>query len=407
MRIRDALFVALFALAVQASRAAVKVSASSWQVGSNPSLAIDGDRFGTNSIWRGAPGDTWKWQIDFGTNLVKVGSILQIQGDQDFVFNNAPKDYKWLGSLDGTNWTVLIGVTNEHRLFRMLRFPETTELRFARLEIYDAVGNYAAIREIQFFPKTNARTHFPEWIVVVNATDNSKLPGEGKEFIPLARGVRDTYLPAQQIWLDNFNDDFLKIEPRPLCAFISGSFKDWCEVRREDFRGMAEVLEHGNIPIWASCGGAQALAIIADAGVDHEWDCPHCRDPKNPKTPIYTHIGHTESKKCGDYSGCIFERGPHRVAVVKDDPAFSDLGSEFQVMESHCGQIAYMPRGWEWLVGPGAGTLTKHQAFRRIDRPIYAAQFHIEMSGLPETSNQIMKNFLAIAREWGGYRAEP
>jgi hypothetical protein len=408
MRARVALCLAVLAFFTQASAAAIKVSASSWQVGSNPGAALDGDCFSTNSIWRGAPANTWVWQVDFGTNgLTKIGSILQIQGDQDFVFSNAPRTYRWLCSADGANWTALEGasITNEHRLFRMLRLRDAVQTRFARLEILEAAGSYAALREVQFFPETNAITRFPEWIVVVNATHDPKLPGEGKEFIPLARGVHPDYLPAQQIWLDTFNDNFLGVEPRPLCAFISGSFKDWCEVQREDFRGMSEVLAGGKIPIWASCGGAQALAIIADSGVDHEWDCPHCRDPKNPKTPIYTHIGHTESKKCGDYSGCIFERGPHRVGIIKDDPVFAELGSEFQVMESHCGQIAYMPPGWEWLIGPGAGTLTKHQAFRRIDCPIYAAQFHIEMSGTPETSNRIMKNFLAIAREWGGYRA--
>jgi hypothetical protein len=274
-----------------------------------------------------------------------------------------------------------------------------------RMEIAEAMGDYPALREIAFFDATNSVVAFPEWTVVVNSTDDPKLPGEGKEFIPLARRAEGHFVPAQQIWLDRFNDEFLQIEPRPLCAFISGSFKDWCEVRREDFRGMSEVLEHDRIPIWASCGGAQALAIIAENGVDREWDCPHCRDPKNPKTPIYTHIGHTQMKKCGDYSGCIFERGPHAVEVVKKDAAFTGLSDGFQVMESHCGQIAYMPKGWEWLVGPGPGTLTKHQAFRRIDMPIYAAQFHIEMSGVPETSNQIMKNFLAIARAWGGCHA--
>ena len=38
------------------------------------------------------------------------------------------------------------------------------------------------------------------------------------------------------------------------------------------------------------------------------------------------------------------------------------------------------------------------------DRPIYAAQFHIEMEGTPEASRQIMSNFLAVARAWGGYK---
>src|SRR6185436_1833572 len=99
MDFRAALCVALVAVSVAANKAAIKVSASSWQVGSNPSAAMDGNRFGTNSIWRGAPANTWMWQVDFGTNgPATIGSILQIHGDRDFVFENAPKDYRWLGS---------------------------------------------------------------------------------------------------------------------------------------------------------------------------------------------------------------------------------------------------------------------------------------------------------------------
>jgi hypothetical protein len=410
MQIRAALFVALLGFWIPSSVSAIKVTASSAQAGFESAAAFDGERFDPKSSWHGAPGASWTWQIDFGEGATNtIGSVLLIQGDQDFVFQNAAKNYRWLGSQDGIAWRPIRGgaVTNEQRLFRVLRFDEAAQVRFARLEILKAAGNYPTLREVIFFPRTNSAVDFPEWVVVVNATDNPKLPGEGSEFIPLARRVTADFVPAQQIWLDRFNDDFLKIEPRPLCAFISGSFKDWCEVRREDFRGMAEVLHDGRIPIWASCGGAQALAIVAENGVDHEWDCPHCRDLKNPKTPIYTHIGHMAAKKCGDYSGCVFERGLHRVAVVKPDAVFATLGGEFTVMESHCGQIAYLPRGWESLVGAGPGTLTKNQAFRRADRPIYAAQFHIEMSGAPETSNAIMANFLRIAREWGGYHGEP
>ena len=371
-------------------------------------MAFDGDVFGTNRVWRGQRGTSWFWEIDFG-RIRKVGAVLQVLGEADYVLQNAPRRYHWLGSPNGANWMPLsaAAVTNEQRLFRTIRFEQQHEIRFARLAIQEASGEYPAVREISFFAETNAAVPFPEWVVVVNATHDPRLPGEGREFIPLARSTQSRFVPAQQIWLDRFQADFLEVEPRPLCAFISGSFKDWCEVRREDFRGMAETLTAGRLPIWASCGGAQALAIIAENGVEKEWDCPHCRDPKNPKTPIYTHIGHTEAKKCGDYSGCVFERGPHAVSVVSNDAAFRGLPRDFQVMESHCGQIEYLPSGWRWLVGPGPGTRTKHQAFRRNDRPIYAAQFHIEMSGAPESSAQIMKNFLAIAREWGGYQSTP
>jgi GMP synthase-like glutamine amidotransferase len=132
--------------------------------------------------------------------------------------------------------------------------------------------------------------------------------------------------------------------------------------------------------------------------VRSEWDCPHCRKPGIPKTPIYTHIGHNgDLKKCGDYSGCIFERGPHNVRIVKSDAVFANLPDEFEVMQSHCGQIEFAPAGWELIGAGGAGSKTKVQCIKKRDFPVYAAQFHIEMEGTPEVSRQIMENFLNLA----------
>lgn len=387
------------ALATALHAATPKITAD----GEGAKLAFDGERYSTNSAWRGSTGNTnWTWTIDFGEPRV-LGSILQITGDHDFVFRNAPRDYRWRGSADGTNWSELAGVSGERRIFRQHHFP-AARVRFAQLEISAADGAFPTVREIEF---GGGEAKFPEWIVVVNATHEATLPGHGQEFIPLARKAGAANLPAQQVWLTSFDEEFLRAEPRPLCAFISGSFKDWCEVRRADFRGMAGVLKSARLPIWASCGGAQALAIIAEHGVDQAWDCPHCRDPKNPKTPIYTHIGHTGQKPCGDYSACEFERGPHQLRQINRDGAFAGLDEEFTAIQSHCGEIAYMPAGWTWLIGPGPGARTQHQAFKMDDRPIYAAQFHIEMEGAPETSATIMRNFLQIAREWGGYKAAP
>jgi hypothetical protein len=181
---------------------------------------------------------------------------------------------------------------------------------------------------------------------------------------------------------------------------LSGNFKDWCQVDRETWRGTAEVLKADALPMWASCGGAQGLAILAETGVDKPWDCPHCRDPRAPKLPIYTHIGHTGVRPCGDYSACVHERGPHEIVKVGDDVVFRGLPATFQVMESHCGQIEWPPAGWSLIATAGAGTLTKTQCLRRDGLPIYAAQFHIEMSGTPENSRRIMSNFLALAKEW-------
>jgi hypothetical protein len=234
--------------------------------------------------------------------------------------------------------------------------------------------------------------------VAVNMTHDPRLPGHGKEFIPLARRV-DPELPAQQIWLTDFTPEFVDIEPRPLCAFLSGSFHDWCQVNREHWRGTSRVLARGTLPIWASCGGAQGLAILATVGVDHPWDCPHCRKADAPLLPVYGHIGHHAFKPCGDYAGCVFERGPHWIQPLGSDPAFAGLEHPFLAMESHCGQIEFPPDGWHLVATAGPGTLTRNQCLRWGSRPIYAAQFHIEMAGTASNSETIMRNFLKLAAE--------
>ena len=148
-------------------------------------------------------------------------------------------------------------------------------------------------------------------------------------------------------------------------------------------------------------GGAQGLALLSEYGVDHPWDCPHCRDPLNPKTPLYTHLGHTDRRPCGDYSACEFERGVCCVRQIGRDPVFAGLPQDFPVMESHCGQIQWPPTGWELVATAGPGAKTKTQCLRLKDGCIYAAQFHIEMAGTTETSRQIAANFLALAKRWG------
>jgi GMP synthase-like glutamine amidotransferase len=88
------------------------------------------------------------------------------------------------------------------------------------------------------------------------------------------------------------------------------------------------------------------------------------------------------------------------VRQVIHDPVFEGLPDEFEVMESHCGQIEWPPAGWELIVGAGTGTLTKNQCLKVKGRCIYAAQFHIEMQGTEETSRRIMSNFLSLAKQW-------
>ena len=384
------------------------LTASTSQPDSAPAGVVDGDRFSfaTNHAWKGTAGQSnWWWQIQFAEPR-NLGAILQIQGDHSFVFQNAPRKYLWQGSVDGETWHDLPGtsVEQERRLYRIHRLIGRQKVRFVRIRIATVEGSYPTLREVEFYDNPHEQIPFPDWIIAVNTTHDSRLPGHGTEFIPLAKSCPGwESLEAQQVWLGSFDEAFCQVEPRPLCAFLSGNFKDWCQVDREPWRGTQGILKKGQLPIWASCGGAQGLAILATVGVDKAWDCPHCRDPLNPKVPIYTHIGHTGKTPCGDYSACLFERGPHAVQQVTRDPAFRGLPEEFKVMESHCGQIEWSPPGWDLIVTAGPGTQTKSQCLRVKGRPIYAAQFHIEMAGTPEVSRQIASNFLGIAKEWGGH----
>ncbi len=392
--------------AVRADLNELTASASTTAAGHSPLGARDGDRFTSapTHTWRGAAGEAgWWWEAKFAEPTA-IGAVLQITGDHEFVLRNAPRSFVWQVSDDDANWRDLpeTRVMKEQRTFRVVRFKQAQTVRAIRLKIDGVTGDAPVLREIEFFAKPDATVEFPDWIIAVNTTHDATLPGHGQEFIPLAKSCEGwNNVQAQQIWLDAFTPELIAIEPRPLTAFLSGNFKDWCEVDRSLWHGTAEILRQAKLPMWASCGGAQGLAILAETGVEQPWDCPHCRDPKQPRLPIYGHIGHAgKPPKCGDYSACIHERGPHEVVKVGNDPVFAGLPDVFQVMQSHCGQIEWPPAGWSLVATAGNGTLTKMQCLRVDGRPIYAAQFHIEMAGTPETSRLIMANFLSEAAAW-------
>jgi hypothetical protein len=367
-----------------------------------PYLAKDAQFLPTNSILslHGTPYSTRTYRFP---SVMQVAAILQRNGSHELVVTNGPVRSWWEFSGDGTNWLEIPNgrtETRDVRLLRLLRVESPIRAKFLRLHFRG--GKSPEARGVAIFDEAPQFAELDRWILIVNSTDDRRVPNHGQEFWPLARSVPGWEgLKAQQVWVGNFNRALVEVEPRPLAVFFSGSFKDWCEVDRADWRGVAEVLRTNRVPIWASCGGAQALAIISEHGVDLPWDCPHCRDVNAPKTPIYGHIGHEgEMKKCGDYSGCVFERGPHQVRKVKQDLVFDGMEDEFTVMQSHCGKIEWTPKGWELIATAGAGAKTKTQCIRRIDAPIYAAQFHIEMEGTKEASQRIMKNFLEVAERW-------
>ena len=93
---------------------------------------------------------------------------------------------------------------------------------------------------------------------------------------------------------------------------------------------------------------------------------------------------------------------------VTADPVFSGFSNQFLVNESHMGQLEYLPLDWEQLCGAGIGALTELQCYKKIGKPIYGAQFHIENYNSQTWLNSIsiMTNFLTVAKQWGGYQPE-
>jgi hypothetical protein len=98
---------------------------SSAQPGFEASGAVDKDRFapGPGHSWKGEPDlDSWWWQIEFRAPR-RVGALLQVVGDHEFVFTNAPTAYVWQASDDGQRWRDLAETRMERdrRLFRVHR----------------------------------------------------------------------------------------------------------------------------------------------------------------------------------------------------------------------------------------------------------------------------------------------
>jgi hypothetical protein len=388
-----------------------EITASSTAAGTAPGGAIDGDRFSVaaGSLWKGeANQGTWWWQIRFPQPR-PVGAILQIHGDRPLSFRNAPRHYVWQHSEDGRNWQNWdeTQVRRERRLFRLHRLAEVRDVQYVRLMIFESLDAAPALREVEFLAEPTATIEFPDWIAVVGTGEETSPPDAPGPFVNLARQCAGwEHSQFQQIPHGEFDEGFLASEPHLLCAFFTGSILDWCQVKREPWRGVQQVLQNRNLPIWGACGGAQILAILEETGVDRPWDCPRCRDPKNPKLPVYTHIGHTGEAPCGDYSKNIGERGKYEVRIIARDPVFEGLPELFETTEAHVGQIEYVPKGWVRMVTKGPKGLTENQCLRVADRFIYAAQFHMELPGTPEPSQRIMSNFLTAAKRWGGYNPQ-
>src|SRR5262249_36750384 len=140
-----------------------------------------------------------------------VGAILQVHGDHEFRFHNAPRNYAWQWSDDGKTWRVLTEtvVRREKRLFRIHRLRKALRARFLRLNINLTDGAAPVLREVEFYPTTDAAIAFPEWVVAVSSEEDPREVETGLGFVRLARrckGWED--VPAQALWHGDFDEAF-------------------------------------------------------------------------------------------------------------------------------------------------------------------------------------------------------
>jgi hypothetical protein len=401
--------VAAAALVARAENDTRTTTASGTAAGTSTEGVLDGDRFSTEpgSLWKGDRAKNVYWQVTFAEPR-PIGAILQINGDNSLVLSNAPRNYCWQASLDGQTWQTIreTVVQHEKRMYRIHRLRQPVEARHLRVFVNLSTGDAPALREVELYADTGATIEFEDWIVGVSSAEEPENTAAAKPFVSLARLCEGwETVPAQCLWHGDFDEAFVAVEPRPLCAFLSGSFLEWCQCSREPWRGVQEVLKSRRLPMWGACGGAQILAILEESGVDQPWDCPRCRNPKSPLLPVYTHIGHKAQTPCGDYSGNLSERGLYQMQIETRNAAFDGVPDVFEIMESHVGQIGYVPKGWVRLVTRGPGAYTVNQCLRVADVPIYAAQFHMEIyDKTQDVSTRIMSNFLREAKAWGRYK---
>ena len=250
-------------------------TASSTASGTTASGAVDGERFSLDagSLWRGEVGnETWWWQIWFDQPR-PVGAILQVNGDHSTVFQNAPRRYVWQWSEDARVWHDLEDTEThrERRLFRIHRLSSARDVRGLRILVSESAGDAPTLREVEFYDGPRAAIEVGAWIVSVSTRESAALPGGTGAFVSLARQCPGwESVLAQQIWIGDFDGEFVAAEPYPLCAFLTGNSKEWCQRTREPWRGVQEVLAARNLPIWGAC----EWRIATFTPPSSTWSCP-------------------------------------------------------------------------------------------------------------------------------------
>ena len=140
---------------------------------------------------------------------------------------------------------------------------------------------------------------------------------------------------------------------------IGGNVTDWVEYDEADLHRLYEVIRSAEVPILGICGGCQLIGMAH--GV--------------PLGPIRRLEEGEQDPDAGFSAGYYKEWGFVPIHVVEPDPLFDGLGEGPVFLEAHYWEVKEAPTGFELLASSDA---CRVQAMRRVDRPVYATQFHPE-----------------------------
>ena len=159
---------------------------------------------------------------------------------------------------------------------------------------------------------------------------------------------------------------------------ISGNVTDWVDYDMDTFKPLFELINSGQYPTIAFCGGHQLVGLLYGARCDAiRRLAPGERDP-------------------GEFAfGWYKELGFMPVRVVKDDPLFEGLGPEPVFLESHYWEVKEVPQGFDLLASTPA---VRVQAFKHQRLPLYGTQFHPEASDAAHPAGfRLLENFFRAA----------
>ncbi len=163
---------------------------------------------------------------------------------------------------------------------------------------------------------------------------------------------------------------------------ISGNTTDWEEYNFRTFNHLMELVQSGEFPTLAICGGHQLLGMM------YGGRCAAIRQ---------LHPG--EEDKGGFAPGWFKEVGYMPIQVVQDDAAstglFAGLGRQPILYESHYWEIKEIPPVFDLLA---SSPDVRVQAIRHRSLPIYGTQFHPEVHSAEYPAGRLLlQNFFRLA----------